>query len=1040
MGKRKNFGYSLVGICGAAALASPGVFAQDAPADAAKDAEQIDEVVVTGFRRSLADATAAKKQSVGFVDSVFAEDIGKFPDTNLAESFNRVPGINISREITGEGLNVAIRGLNTNFTRVLLNGAPVALAAAGQDAQNQNREVDLDMLPSELFSRLTVAKTPTADAVEGGAAGTIDMRMARPFDRDGARLAYSLQGMDNSKADDLGLRGSLVASNTWGEKFGVLVGFAGVQSKVATTGFETVGWTSLNLTPAQCGAATCNTTGGAGAGPGTLTTVPDNPSTVGAGLTPGAAIDSAFLLAQNPGRTLQQIDNAIFPRLGRPMADTGTKDRYSGVVSLQYRPTESLDFHLDSMYGKRKTDLERVDMMWAVRRTSQGGLVIPQNMEVDRENCATGCVVTSATFANSMFLLEYRPYTEDLDFWGTNPGMHWDISDKWKMDVEANYTNSTFYREDPTVLVITGPSTVTYTNTGGIPQISSGVDVNNPASFQWMVTNRGGGSEVGRTDLVDESRETETMGGRLAMTWGGDNLNLKFGGAWDQTSRDIRPLANSQQLQNAVCGGNPNVFLPAPNSQPACRGEATGITPGVNGYPIYPGLGTGFSSGQGPLTYGGSLIPNGNVAGLLEPSEFGFVFVDWDAFRAASNYDAIHDLIGEAGATPTTANWGSIDEKVTAVFAQLSGDTELGSNRLRYNVGVRYVETKQAVTSRITVPDARNTVAGVQTPDGSRYPDIANAVELDRDYRNTLPSGNVAWNVTDDLVVRGGISRTLTRANPSSMLLGLSIPNADVSSVNLGNPDLTPYLSDNFDVGFEYYTGDEGYFGVAAFRKVLDGFTTRQVSTVTFGDLAQFGVTLDSLGASQRDAINNRGGNAALVQLNQTVNASGKLRINGLEFNWVQPLDFLLGKVGITGLGFTANFTVIDQVGEGAAPAIAIGVPPQTVNATLYYENHGVSARVSLNKQLGSQGSGPNSNQQQITGAELFGVDYKQIDFSASFDLSKMFGWSEFTPQLTIDGINLTEEKRRTNFQFNNAMFSEFDSGRTIMVGLRGAF
>jgi TonB-dependent receptor len=338
------------------------------------------------------------------------------------------------------------------------------------------------------------------------------------------------------------------------------------------------------------------------------------------------------------------------------------------------------------------------------------------------------------------------------------------------------------------------------------------------------------------------------------------------------------------------------------------------------------------------------------------------------------------------------------------------------------------------------VPDARNTVAGVQTPDGSRYPDIANAVELDRDYRNVLPSGNVAWNVTDDLVVRGGISRTMTRANPSSMLLGLSIPNADVSSVNLGNPDLTPYLSDNFDVGFEYYTGDEGYFGVAAFRKVLDGFTTRQVSTVTFGDLAQFGVTLDSLGASQRDAINNRGGNAALVQLNQTVNASGKLRINGLEFNWVQPLDFLLGKVGINGLGFTANFTVIDQVGEGAAPAIAIGVPPQTVNATLYYENHGVSARVSLTKQLGSQGSGPNSNQQQITGAELYGVDYKQIDFSASFDLSKMFGWSEFTPQLTIDGINLTEEKRRTNFQFNNAMFSEFDSGRTIMVGLRGTF
>ncbi len=503
---------SLLGCVGIAALGAQPAAAQDQQATA-QDGQEIEEVVVSGFRRSLTDATTAKRESVGFVDSVFAEDIGKFPDLNLAESFNRIPGINISREITGEGLNVAIRGLNTNFTRVLLNNAPVAIAAAGQDATNQNREVDLEMFPSELFSQLTVAKTPSADMIEGGAAGTINMRMARPFDRDGGRLAYSVQGVDNSKADDTGLRGSLVASNTWGEKFGILAGVAGYQNKIATTGFETVGWTSMNLTPAQCGAAACNLTGGAGAGPGTLEVVPDNSSTVGAGLTPGAAIDQAFLLAQNPGRTIQQIDNAIFPRLGRPMFDVGEKNRYSGVLSLEFRPTDALQLHLDSMYGKRESDLERVDLMWAVRRTSQGGLVIPQNMQVDRENCAAGCVVTSATFANSMFLLEYRPYTEDLEFWGTNPGLKWDINERWSFDLEGNYTNSTFYREDPTVLAITGPTTVQFSNDGGVPAIESSVNVNDPASFQWLVTNRGGGGEVGRVDLVDEARETETLGG-----------------------------------------------------------------------------------------------------------------------------------------------------------------------------------------------------------------------------------------------------------------------------------------------------------------------------------------------------------------------------------------------------------------------------------------------------------------------------------------------------------------------------------------------
>jgi hypothetical protein len=95
---------------------------------------------------------------------------------------------------------------------------------------------------------------------------------------------------------------------------------------------------------------------------------------------------------------------------------------------------------------------------------------------------------------------------------------------------------------------------------------------------------------------------------------------------------------------------------------------------------------------------------------------------------------------------------------------------------------------------------------------------------------------------------------------------------------------------------------------------------------------------------------------------------------------------------------------------------------------------------VSLTQALGSLASVPYSYQSQITGAELFGVDYKQIDASLSFDMSNLFNWSEFVPQLIIEGQNLTNEKRRTNFQFTNAVFNEFDSGRTLMFGLRGSF
>ena len=120
---------------------------------------------------------------------VFAEDIGKFPDANVAEALNRIPGINITREADNEGLQVAIRGLGANFTKILLNGAPISVASSGATDQNtNNREVDLNMFPTELFTQLTVEKTPTADMIEGGLAGDVGMRTLRPFDHPGIAL------------------------------------------------------------------------------------------------------------------------------------------------------------------------------------------------------------------------------------------------------------------------------------------------------------------------------------------------------------------------------------------------------------------------------------------------------------------------------------------------------------------------------------------------------------------------------------------------------------------------------------------------------------------------------------------------------------------------------------------------------------------------------------------------------------------------------------------------------------------------------------
>lgn len=270
------------------------------------------------------------------------------------------------------------------------------------------------------------------------------------------------------------------------------------------------------------------------------------------------------------------------------------------------------------------------------------------------------------------------------------------------------------------------------------------------------------------------------------------------------------------------------------------------------------------------------------------------------------------------------------------------------------------------------------------------------------------------------------------------MLPGLSFgaPSADVGTV--GNPALKPFLSDNFDLGLEYYTGQEGYVGAAVFRKRLTGFTANGNTTVPFSALATYGVTYNTLYPAQQQAINLRGGpDVATVVLQEQVNASGALTVNGFEFNWVQPLDFLLGRLGINGCGFTANYTLVDQFGTGAAPAVATGVAPHTYNITAYYEHGPVMARISTVYNKGSQNSGLNQN--GVTNAALFTADYRQWDFSSSLDLSKLFGWSHEV-QITADALNLFDARLRSYFQFSNATFTQYNPGRELLIGIRGKF
>ncbi|MBI3367422.1 MAG: TonB-dependent receptor [Burkholderiales bacterium] len=984
-------------------------YAQQAPAT-----PETQTITVTGFRSSLTKAAEAKRDNISFTDSIFAEDMGKFPDGNIAESLQRISGITISREINGDGLNVQIRGLGTNFTKVLLNGAPIAVASSGRtDAQNTNREVDLDMLPTELFSRLTVTKSPTADLLEGGAAGVVDMRTARPFDRRGTRYSVSLEGVNNSVVDKWGHRGSALASTTSGDTFGILGGIAWSHQNVRTKGFETIGWTNANLSATQSSSSTRNNTGGGNwTIPGTV------PANAGSGLTTGDTINEAYLLAKNPGLSITQIDNALIPRLGRPMEETGTRDRYSGVLSVEYRPSSAMQFYVDALAGKKNNNLTRLDMNWVGRN----GSMVPINMQVDRSDCANGCVVTKGTFTNAQYFLEYRPHNEDVELWGVNPGMTWQLNDKLLLDAQANQTKSKFHRESPSVVVITPASsgvTVNYDNTaGGIPIIASNINLNDPSKFGWP---------GGRVNIQDEYRDTDTKGLRGNLTWGDKGFNLKGGFAYDDISRRVLPKDGSALWQNAICGNNPSPNLNY-QTQPACNGlNAPGSAAA-----LYPGYGTGYTAGAtGTPQYLGSLIPNSALVNYLKPSSAGFVTVDWDKLAADSKYPVYHDQAIEVSGANTGANNGFIREKTSGLYGEVNGDADLLGNRLRYNAGVRYVQTEQEVGGFVSIPDPRNVSTLLS---GGRYPNITNLVILESKYHNTLPSATFAYNLGKDMILRGAYSKTMTRANPDQIRPSVNFTSPSADTGTIGNPDLKPFMSNNVDLGLEFYSGREGSLALTGFKKSIEGFTINQNITMPFTDLAIYGINYDNLTPTQQAAINQRGGpNTASVVMTRQINSPYKLNINGVELNWVQPLDRLLP---FKGLGFTASLMKVHQSSSDPS-VVALGVPKDAYNLTLYYENRGVTFRISQAFNKGSQQS--TLNQNGITNAALFSDDYKQVDLSLSVDLDAWFD-VKGQPQLAFNVNNLTNATQRSYYQFPNATFTQYNPARSYTMGLRMKF
>ena len=606
---------------------------------------------MTGIRKSLESATNAKRDSVTFGDSIFAEDIGKLPATNLAETLNRIPGVTLNRDINGEGFQVSIRGLGPSFSKVLLNNTQIAVASdGGTNGGSANREVDLDFFPSELFTRLDVAKSPMADTLEGGIAGTVNLHSARPFDKEGQHLTVIAQGQYTDSNKDMSPRGAIVASKTW-DKFGVLFGVSGVKTKTRVDGFETVGWTDGNIPGEPAG----------GNGFVYASTVPNN---TGHGLTPGAPLD----LAATSGLSLSQLSSALIPRLGRNSYTDGTRSRISALLSFEYRPTEELQFALDGIYAKSKRDYQRLNMNWYVRNsgpgtspTSTGGMV-PIGLTVDANN-----VVTSGTFANSSFFLENDIFDQTTKFYNVNPTVRWQPNEKLTVDAQVNYGHSTFFREQPQFDFQTpresGLEVYYKASDSGQPSITTNRDLGDPnLGWKWY-----------RVNVQNIARETTTKGAHVDARFGDSDVNVKIGAAYDEASRSIRAYDNSTAFQTAVCGAT-------------CDG----------------------TTGSVLNTQIGQYLKRLNVSdfGHLAKGSVGytsFIMTDLDALKKATNYAQFRDTAPQTRGAVTGGSVGDIEEKTWGAYAEANAKGSLLDRDVTMNVGLRYFHTDQTVTSPIQV-------------------------------------------------------------------------------------------------------------------------------------------------------------------------------------------------------------------------------------------------------------------------------------------------------------------------------------------------
>ena len=960
------------GVAHAQAAAAPAPAA--APANAAAPDDSANQIVVSGFRKSLEAALTLKRDSVAAVDAIVAEDIAKFPDQNLAESLQRIPGIAISRD-GGEGRQITVRGLGGQFTTVRLNGLQSQAAtfnAGSGGGANRERAFDFNLFASELFKTLIVHKTAEAQLDEGSLGAVVDLNTGHPLGaKDGLHGAVSASGYYNDLSRNLSPK--LSGLINWKSPDGTLAVNASAaysEGKTLELGNNTTRWGQAAFKSVTLGGVTTSCFNAAG------------------NYVSSTSCDQAAL--------------SFHPRIPRYGVISHDRKRLGVTGAIEWQPTDRTHVEIDGLYSRYK---EIRTEKWAevLFRTNENQIAVVNPTYDASNNMITG------TF-NNAFDRHENYYQDQRDtFVQVNGRIDQQLTDKLKVTLSGGASRAKADIPIATTLMLDNLSATGTPNSQGYvydytnmrsPLLAFGTgasDPTNPANYQFTTIRD-------RPNSVTNKFRTA----KLDFEWDvAEGFKARLGGFYRQF--DFISVSGIRDATACAAKGATPTF--GPGTSAICTSAAAG-------YPLsaFPAITTDL------VTLGN----NGQPAGTTQS----YVIANLDSGTAFSG------LYGRSAA-PTTdiGNNRSVREREKGFYFQVDAKGNLLGLDYSLAAGMRYIKTDVASTG--------NNLSATT-------PATAIPTTLTNSYDNWLPSLNVNFFPTRNVIVRFAVADVMTR--PS---LGNLSPSASIDQTNLkisyGNPGLQPAIATNYDAGIEWYFAPQSVLSVAAFSKNVRASTlTSALSGQTFASSGLSTGVLNPTLPGFKDAVTN--GDPGNWTITRIVNSATTQNIKGIELGLQLPFTFLPGALRHFGGIFNATFTKsnVNYTGlQGAVTAVAPGTksglataPLLTVvgpfvnaskrqfNATLYYEDTRFGVRASYSYRGPYFDSVSSGNSNVFDGFSAI----KTLDASARFSVTSYL-------DLTVDGNNLldtyfyhfTDKDAQRNLEY-------YHTGRVITFGARLKF